>query len=88
MKAALGGADTGPSQGNAAVGIASERQKALVDRAVEALREALRLADSHAPLDLIAPELREAVEALGEITGEVSTAEILETMFSRFCVGK
>jgi tRNA modification GTPase len=88
MKAALGGTDTGPSQGNAAVGIASERQKALVDRAVEALREALRLADSHAPLDLIAPELREAVEALGEITGEVSTAEILETMFSRFCVGK
>uniref|UniRef100_A0A7C3IHR5 tRNA modification GTPase MnmE n=1 Tax=Gracilinema caldarium TaxID=215591 RepID=A0A7C3IHR5_9SPIR len=88
MKTALGGTDTGPSQGKAAVGIASERQKALVDRAVEALREALGLADSHAPLDLIAPELREAVEALGEITGEVSTAEILETMFSRFCVGK
>jgi len=75
-------------QGKAAVGIATERQKALVDRAVEALREALHLADNHAPLDLIAPELREAVEALGEITGEVSTAEILETMFSRFCVGK
>jgi tRNA modification GTPase len=78
----------GESQGRAAVGIASERQKALVDRAVAALREALQLADSHAPLDLIAPELRDAVEALGEITGEVSTAEILETMFSRFCVGK
>lgn len=91
MKEALGGAETAPqtgNQGKAAVGIASERQKALVDRAIEALREALTLADQRAPLDLIAPELREAVEALGEITGEVSTAEILETMFSRFCVGK
>jgi tRNA modification GTPase len=40
------------------------------------------------PLDLIAPSLREAVNALGEITGEVSTADILEAMFSRFCIGK
>lgn len=95
MKSALEGPDsantrglTGLAQGKTAVGIASERQKALVDRAIESIREALSLADNHAPLDLIAPELREAVEALGEITGEVSTAEILETMFSRFCVGK
>ncbi len=92
MKEALGGGAEatfhGGSQGKAAVGIASERQKALVDRAMEALKNALALADQRAPLDLIAPELREAVEALGEITGEVSTAEILETMFSRFCVGK
>jgi len=28
------------------------------------------------------------LNALGEITGEVSTADILEEMFSRFCVGK
>ena len=52
------------------------------------LEEALRRADAAEPLDLIAPMLREAVNALGEITGEVSTADILETMFSRFCVGK
>lgn len=91
MKHALGGTDSasGSFQGKTAVvGIASERQKALVDRAIASLKEALGLADQRAPLDLIAPELREAVEALGEITGEVSTAEILETMFSRFCVGK
>lgn len=90
MKNVLGGTDSasGSLQGKITVGIASERQKALVDRAITALREALGLADQRAPLDLIAPALREAVEALGEITGEVSTAEILETMFSRFCVGK
>jgi tRNA modification GTPase len=70
----------------AAVG--TERQKTLVDAAISALEEALALARREEPLDLIAPLLREAVNSLGEITGEVSTADILEEMFSRFCVGK
>jgi tRNA modification GTPase len=71
---------------SAAVG--TERQKKLADAAVSALEEALALAEKEEPLDLIAPLLREAVNSLGEITGEVSTADILEEMFSRFCVGK
>jgi tRNA modification GTPase len=70
------------------VGIASARQKELVDRAVAATTEALRRADSGLPLDLVAPELREAVDALGEITGEVTSEQILHNMFGRFCVGK
>jgi tRNA modification GTPase len=69
-------------------GIASVRQKELIDRAIAALEEALGLADRGEPLDLIAPLIREGVDSLGEITGEVSTAEILDVMFSRFCVGK
>ena len=77
------GADTAQS---AAPG--SARQKNLIDAACSALEEALALAGRGEPLDLIAPLLREAVNALGEITGEVSTAGILEEMFSRFCVGK
>ncbi|MDR2158777.1 MAG: tRNA uridine-5-carboxymethylaminomethyl(34) synthesis GTPase MnmE [Treponema sp.] len=64
------------------------RQKELIDGAAAALEEALALAGKKEPLDLIAPLIREAAEALGEITGEISTAEILEAMFSRFCVGK
>ena len=71
---------------NAALG--SLRQKNLVEAAAAALEEALTLADREEPLDLIAPLLRGAVNSLGEITGEVSTADILEEMFSRFCVGK
>ena len=70
------------------VGIGTVRQKNHVETAVAALEEALSLADRGEPLDLIAPLLREAVNALGEITGEVSTADILEEMFGRFCVGK
>jgi tRNA modification GTPase len=68
--------------------LGSERQKTLVDSARSALQNALSMAADGAPLDIIAPELRAAVNALGEITGEVRTADILEAMFSRFCVGK
>jgi tRNA modification GTPase len=74
--------------GTECCGIGTARQKELIDRAIAALDEALALSDRREPLDLIAPLLREGVNSLGEITGEVSTAEILDTMFSRFCVGK
>ncbi|MDR0785089.1 MAG: tRNA uridine-5-carboxymethylaminomethyl(34) synthesis GTPase MnmE [Treponema sp.] len=70
------------------VGVASARQKDLVDRAVDCLSSALVLSEKKEPLDVIAPLVRTAVDALGEITGQVSTADILETMFSKFCVGK
>jgi tRNA modification GTPase len=69
-------------------GIASERQKVLLEKARGCIREALALADQGQPLDVIAPALREAVNALGEITGEVSAPDILEVMFRKFCVGK
>jgi len=71
-----------------AVSVGTVRQKNLVDAACSSLEEALVLAEQEEPLDIIAPLLREAVNVLGEITGEVSTADILEEMFSRFCVGK
>ncbi|GHV79626.1 tRNA modification GTPase MnmE [Spirochaetia bacterium] len=78
----------GGPEGGGHAGIGTARQKELIDRAIAALHEALALSDRREPLDLIAPLLREGVNSLGEITGEVSTAEILDTMFSRFCVGK
>jgi tRNA modification GTPase len=81
------GAQTGESANDSA-SLGSQRQKNLVEAAAAALEEALDLAEREEPLDLIAPRLREAVNALGEITGEVSTADILEEMFSKFCVGK
>jgi tRNA modification GTPase len=71
-----------------AAGPGTLRQKELIDTSLASLEEALALADRHEPLDIIAPLLRDAVNALGEITGEVSNADILDAMFSRFCVGK
>ena len=68
--------------------LGTERQKKNVGAACTALEEAIEMAEDNKPLDLIAPLLREAVNSLGEITGEISTADILEEMFSKFCVGK
>jgi len=81
-------AQAGFQEHGASAAIGTQRQKKLVDAAAAAMDEALALARREEPLDIIAPLIREAVNALGEITGEVSTADILEEMFSRFCVGK
>ncbi len=68
--------------------IDSERQKNLIDSAVEALAEAEKSVINNVPLDLVAPDIKEAMDNLGEITGEITSADILNNMFSRFCVGK
>ncbi|MDR2471610.1 MAG: tRNA uridine-5-carboxymethylaminomethyl(34) synthesis GTPase MnmE [Treponema sp.] len=83
-----GGADSSGENRTFDAGLGTVRQKELAERAVSALEEALDLADREEPLDIIAPLIREALDALGEITGEVSSADILEKMFSRFCLGK
>jgi tRNA modification GTPase len=83
LEAAAGGAAV---EAGAAPG--TLRQKELVDEALGAVDEALAAESRGAPLDIIAASLRNGINALGEITGEVSTADILEVMFSKFCVGK
>jgi tRNA modification GTPase len=82
------GVSPGDSCPQDAAGPGTLRQKELIDAALAGVTEALELAEKGEPLDVIAPLFRAAVEALGEITGEVSTADILDAMFSRFCVGK
>jgi tRNA modification GTPase len=38
--------------------------------------------------DILAMEIRQALHHLGEITGEITTDDLLETIFSKFCIGK
>jgi len=71
-----------------AVIIDSERQKNLIDEAVKSLSSSLVSINENIPLDLIAVDIKEALDILGEITGEVTSSDILEIMFSKFCVGK
>ena len=82
--AALGGA---PVDGSEPL-VDSERQRDLMVRAREAVARVRRAAGGGATPDLLAVDLADALDALGEITGEVTSAEILDRMFSRFCVGK
>jgi tRNA modification GTPase len=80
-------AGVGPARGEEAV-IDSLRQKELLDRALVCFRDFREGLQNGTSLDLLAVDLREALEALGRITGEVVTQDILEEIFSRFCVGK
>jgi len=68
--------------------ITSRRQKELLDKALAALDRTEQAGREELPLDLLAVELREALTALGEITGEVTSEDVLAAMFGRFCVGK
>jgi tRNA modification GTPase len=68
--------------------IQSSRQKDCLDRAHDALTAALEHNDLGLGLDIVAVDVKEALDALGEITGEVTTDDILDSIFSRFCVGK
>ncbi|MCD4769062.1 MAG: tRNA uridine-5-carboxymethylaminomethyl(34) synthesis GTPase MnmE [Bacteroidales bacterium] len=54
----------------------------------ENLERVLESIDNNIPEDLIAMDLRQAIHYLGEITGEISTDEILGNIFSNFCIGK
>jgi tRNA modification GTPase len=64
------------------------RQANLLDRAAGALERAARGASEGLPLEMIALEIREGAEALGEITGEAFTEGLLDRIFADFCIGK
>jgi len=56
--------------------------------ALESLRRVSEGLSSTLPSDLLAQDIREALHYLGEITGEVTTDEILGNIFKNFCIGK
>lgn len=56
--------------------------------ASEALLQVQKGLEMNIPTDLISQDLREALYYLGTITGEITTNEVLGTIFSRFCIGK
>ncbi|WP_186588486.1 tRNA uridine-5-carboxymethylaminomethyl(34) synthesis GTPase MnmE [Synechococcus sp. A15-28] len=66
----------------------NERQRDLAARAAEALARSQEVAAQQLPWDFWTIDLREAIRALGEITGEELTEAVLDRVFSRFCIGK
>ena len=53
-----------------------------------ALKRALDAAGRALPLEFIASDVRDAAQALAELTGEIAPEEVLEAIFSTFCIGK
>lgn len=71
-----------------ACSLGTERQKDAVRASLAFLEHALAAADGGFPMDAVAQDLEDAISSLGEITGEVTSADILDAVFSGFCVGK
>lgn len=74
-------------EGNQTV-ITSERHKVLLDRASDALKKAQESYSANLPLDCISYDIWECGKFLGEITGESIEDDVMETIFSKFCLGK
>ncbi len=81
---AAGTSDTDP---NAVIVTNARHYDALV-HAGEAIRRALDGLRQGLSGDFVAQDIRECMHYLGEITGEITTHEILGSIFSRFCIGK
>lgn len=74
------------SQGNGWVGNLRHREVFL--RAKHHLTEVINAAEAGIPLDFQVIDLRSALEAMGEISGETITNQIIDRIFSDFCIGK
>ena len=57
-------------------------------KALEAIQKVKEAMDVDLASDLMAIDIREALYHLGEITGAVSTDDLLGNIFSNFCIGK
>jgi tRNA modification GTPase len=78
-----------PAQESAAdLLITNVRHKQLVDGALASLWQARGTFEKGEPLEVTALFLREALNSLGEIIGVVTTDDILNKIFSEFCIGK
>jgi tRNA modification GTPase len=68
--------------------VTSTRHQEALRQAVEHLDAALSALKQGVPLDFVSIDLRAAYEALGEVTGETASEDLLDKIFSEFCIGK
>ncbi|MGH9456585.1 MAG: tRNA uridine-5-carboxymethylaminomethyl(34) synthesis GTPase MnmE [Thermoanaerobaculia bacterium] len=73
-------------EGSAAV--VNERQRAALEEGREALAAAREAMRAGATEEFVAADLRRAARALGALTGEVTSGEVLARIFAKFCIGK
>ena len=68
--------------------ITNLRHKNLISKAIENLNRAKESIEQKMPIDIIAIFIKDILEDLGNITGEVVTDDIINEIFSKFCLGK
>lgn len=68
--------------------VTNARHFSALTRAVDALKKGLESARNRLSGEFVAVDIRIGLDCLGEITGSVTTEDILNSIFSRFCIGK
>ena len=68
--------------------ITNLRHKNLISKAIENVKKARETLENGMPTDVIAIFIKDILEALGEITGEEVTENIINEIFAKFCLGK
>ncbi len=69
-------------------GLGSARQKQCAHNALESVEHGLAVATQGYTLDAVVQDIEDAIDSLGEITGSITPEDILDTVFSKFCLGK
>ncbi len=73
---------------NEEVLLTNARHKSLVDKAINAIDQALGSFDMGMPLDMVTIDIKNSAECIGQITGESIDDAVMHNIFSRFCIGK
>lgn len=68
--------------------ISSQRHKEVLDNAVKSIKKSKTVIKNKGGYEFAVIDLRAALDFLGEITGETATEDILNNIFSNFCIGK
>ena len=68
--------------------ITNVRQKNLIEKAIQNVKKTKETIQQNVPLDIIAIFIKDILEDLGNITGEVVDEDIINEIFSKFCLGK
>ena len=68
--------------------ITNIRHKNLITKAIQSVNKTKQTVEEKMPLDMVAICMKDILEDLGKITGEVVSEDIIEEIFSKFCLGK
>ena len=68
--------------------ITNLRQKNLIFNALKSVKKAKEAVNNGTPLDIVAIFIKEILEEIGYITGDSVTEDIIDEIFSKFCLGK
>ena len=75
-------------EGDDTVVVTSERQRGLLDRAARGFAATAAGIAAAAPTEVVAVDARDALAALAAVTGEEVGEDVLDELFTRFCIGK